>query len=58
MMPISEQMVDEKVESVEQTGADYLISADCGCLMNIGGRIERLGKSARVLHIAEVLNSR
>jgi L-lactate dehydrogenase complex protein LldE len=58
MMPISEQMVDEKVASVRKTGADYLISADCGCLMNIGGRMERLGESAKVLHIAEVLNSR
>lgn len=58
MMPISEQMVDEKVDSVAQTGADYLISADCGCLMNIGGRIERLGKPIKVLHIAEVLNNR
>ena len=44
MTPISEQMVDEKVDSVMETGADYLIGADCGCLLNIGGRIERLGK--------------
>ncbi|MFJ7975785.1 (Fe-S)-binding protein [Peribacillus sp. NPDC096379] len=58
MMPISEQMVDEKVNSIEKTDADYLIGADCGCLMNIGGRIERLGKPVQVLHIAEVLNSR
>ncbi|WP_028399389.1 (Fe-S)-binding protein [Ectobacillus panaciterrae] len=58
MMPISEQMVDEKVNSVMQTGADYLIGADCGCLMNIGGRMERLDKNVRVLHIAQVLNSR
>ena len=40
-----------------ETGADYLIGADCGCLLNIGGRIERLGK-VKVMHIAEVLNSR
>lgn len=58
MTPISEQMVDEKVESVMQTGADYLISADCGCLLNIGGRLERLGKNVKVMHIAEVLNRR
>ena len=44
MTPISEQMVDEKVDSVMETGADYLIGADCGCLLNIGGRIERLEK--------------
>ncbi len=58
MGQISEQMVDEKVASVEQTGADYLIGADCGCLMNIGGRAERVGKSVKVMHIAEVLNSK
>jgi L-lactate dehydrogenase complex protein LldE len=58
MGQISEQMVDEKVQHVEETGADYLIGADAACLMNIGGRMERLGKKMKVLHIAEVLNSR
>lgn len=56
MMPISEQMVDEKVQHIVETGADYLIGADEGCLMNIRGRVERVGKSIQVLHIAEVLN--
>jgi L-lactate dehydrogenase complex protein LldE len=58
MGQISEQMVDEKVLHVQETGADYLIGADAGCMMNIGGRIERTGKPIKVLHIAEVLNSR
>lgn len=58
MTAISEQMVDEKVQSVEETGADILIGADCGCLMNIGGRIDRQGKPIKVMHIASVLNSR
>jgi len=58
MGPISEQMVDEKIRHIEETEADYLIGADCGCLMNIGGRIERKGKPIQVMHIAEVLNSR
>jgi len=58
MAQISEQMVDEKVMHVEETGAQYLIGADAACLMNIGGRIERQGKPIKVLHIAEVLNSR
>jgi len=43
---------------VEETDAEYLIGADAGCLMNIGGRIDRKGKPIKVLHIAEVLNSR
>lgn len=57
MAQISEQMVDEKVQCVEDTGADILIGADAGCLMNIGGRIDRKGKPVKVMHIAEVLNS-
>jgi L-lactate dehydrogenase complex protein LldE len=57
MSPISEQMVDEKIKHIEETGAEVLIGADCGCLMNIGGRIARKGKPIKVMHIAEVLNS-
>ncbi len=58
MVPISEQMVNEKIEHIEETEAEVLIGADCGCLMNIGGRIERQGKPIKVMHIAQVLNSR
>ncbi|AZV55009.1 Fe-S oxidoreductase [Bacillus pumilus] len=58
MTSISEQMVDEKVQSIEETGAEYIIGADCGCLLNIGGRLNRLDKPIQVMHIAEVLNSR
>lgn len=58
MAQISEQMVDEKVRHIEEAEADYLIGADAGCLINIGGRMERKGKLIKVLHIAEVLNSR
>lgn len=58
MGKISEQMVDEKVSSVQQTGVHYLIGADGGCLLNIGGRIERQRLEIKTMHIAEVLNSR
>ncbi|MFA9557168.1 (Fe-S)-binding protein [Evansella sp. AB-rgal1] len=58
MMPISEQMVDEKVQHIEETKAEVLIGADLGCLMNIGGRIDRKGKPIKVMHIADVLNSK
>ncbi|MGG3642745.1 (Fe-S)-binding protein [Bacillus gobiensis] len=58
MAEISEQMVDEKVNHIDETKAEVLIGADCGCLMNIGGRINRKEKEIQVMHIAEVLNSR
>ncbi|MFC9597950.1 (Fe-S)-binding protein [Peribacillus butanolivorans] len=57
MGDISGQMVEEKVCNIEDTGADFLIGGDAGCLMNIGGRIQRKGQPIKVLHIAEVLNS-
>ena len=58
MGPISEQMVDEKVNHIHESQADFLIGADCGCLMNIKGRIDRKQQQVKVMHIAEVLNSR
>ncbi len=58
MAPISEEMVDEKVEHIIETDAQYIVGADAGCLMNIGGRINRRGVPVEVKHIAEVLNER
>lgn len=58
MPSISEQMVDEKVAHIEETNADILVGADNACLMNIGGRIERNNVPVKVMHIAEILNSR
>ncbi|QKS69725.1 (Fe-S)-binding protein [Paenalkalicoccus suaedae] len=58
MGQISEQMVDEKVEHIKETKASILIGADCGCLMNIGGRMERKEEPVKAMHIAQVLNSR
>lgn len=57
MTPISKEMVEAKTKHIEETGAEVLIGSDCGCLMNIGGRISRKGLPIRVKHIAEVLNS-
>lgn len=58
MAEISEQMADEKVRHIEEAGAKLLIGADSGCLMNIKGRMDRLGKPIEVKHIAQVLNHR
>lgn len=54
---ISEMMVTEKTNDILSTGAEILISADLGCLMNIGGKLNREGKKIRVMHIAEILNT-
>ncbi len=52
---ISGRMVADKVEDVLATGADTLLAGDLGCLMNMAGKLERMGKDVKVRHVAEVL---
>lgn len=52
---ISTAMVNDKVNCILQTGAQAVVSTDAGCLMNIGGRLNRLGHKLEVLHLAELL---
>lgn len=52
---ISVKMVTDKTANVEATGADVLLGGDLGCLLNMAGRLRRLGKTTRVFHTAEVL---
>lgn len=52
---ISIKMVSDKVGNIEMSGADTLLGGDLGCLLNIAGRLRRLGKNTRVFHVAEVL---
>ncbi len=55
---ISGAMVDDKMSCILSTDADVLVSTDTGCLMNIGGRLHREGKTIEVLHLAELLDRR
>lgn len=52
---ISTKIVDEKVDSIEASGADVLLGGDLGCLMNTAGRLQRRGSTVQVRHLAEVL---
>lgn len=52
---ISERMVSDKVENICATDADTVLGGDLGCLMNIAGRLKRLGKPVKAYHVAEVL---
>lgn len=54
---ISGLMVEEKVEHVVGTEAEYLAGGDMACLMNIGGRLSREGRKVKVIHLAEILNT-
>jgi L-lactate dehydrogenase complex protein LldE len=52
---ISGAMVKDKTDSLRATGAQQVISQDCGCLMNIGGAFEKQGNGPATKHIAEFL---
>ncbi len=52
---ISEKIVDAKVDDLIASGADTLVSTDLGCLLNIAGRLSRIGSDIKVFHIADVL---
>jgi L-lactate dehydrogenase complex protein LldE len=52
---ISNAIVTRKAEAVAATGADTLLAGDLGCLMNIAGKLQRLGRQVHARHVAEVL---
>ncbi len=52
---IAGAMVQDKTDSLRATGAQQVISQDCGCLMNIGGALEKQGNGPTTRHIAEFL---
>src|SRR5438093_5296228 len=52
---ISGAMVCDKAAFIEKSGADAVVATDAGCLMNIAGRLRRMGSRVRALHLAQVL---
>jgi len=52
---ISGGMVRTKIDAIEKTGADTVISIDSSCLMQIQGALSRAGSKIRTMHLAEVL---
>lgn len=52
---VSVAMADSKIADAEAAGIDVLVSADPGCLLQLGGRMSRAGSSVRVAHVATVL---
>ncbi len=60
---ISGAMVKDKTDALRETGAERVISQDCGCLMNIGGAFAKqeadgAGTAPPTQHIAEFLMER
>lgn len=53
---ISARLADNKCQAIAATGADAVVLGDLGCMLNIEGRLRRIGDTTtKVLHVAEVL---
>jgi L-lactate dehydrogenase complex protein LldE len=50
-------MVSDKVKNIIDSGADTVVGCDMGCLMNIQGKLSRMGSDIKVMHIAQILAS-
>jgi L-lactate dehydrogenase complex protein LldE len=52
---ISDKMVGDKAADIAATGAEAVLAGDLGCLLNIAGKLSRLGLPVEARHVAEVL---
>ena len=52
---IANKMADDRLRAIENSGADYLLGGDLGCLCHLAGKMRRAGSNVRVRHVAEVL---
>jgi L-lactate dehydrogenase complex protein LldE len=52
---ISDKMVGDKAAEIAASGAEAVLAGDLGCLLNIAGKLARLGIQVEARHVAEVL---
>jgi L-lactate dehydrogenase complex protein LldE len=55
---LSTAMMEDKLANIQASGAKYLIAADSGCLMNIGGGATRRNLPVQAMHLIELLACR
>ena len=53
---MSRRLVEHKVESVKATGAEIVVTANPGCMMQLESGLRRAGSSVRVAHVVEILD--
>ena len=55
---VSGGMARTKIQSIQKTGADVVVSIDSSCLMQLQGALHRAKLPVRTMHLAELLASR
>ncbi|HMG36070.1 MAG TPA: (Fe-S)-binding protein [Blastocatellia bacterium] len=54
---ISGSILEDKLDTVKRSGAQFVVATDMGCLMHMGGGLNRQHSRVRTMHIAEILSS-
>ena len=52
---VSQAMMNQKVQNIQNSGVEYITACDAGCLMNIAGGLHKEGSSIRALHLIDIL---
>ena len=52
---ISDAMVKQKIRDIENSGAEYVVTGDGGCLLNIKGTMQRQKVGVKVVHLYDFL---
>jgi len=52
---VSCAMLDEKIEAAETAKANWMVAADAGCMLQIGGGLSKRDSKIHLLHLAQAL---
>jgi len=52
---VSRSMMQNKVHNIMASGAEFVVVAEPGCIMNIAGGLRKAGSQIRALHLIQVL---
>ena len=55
MPEISGAMLKKKIDHIEATTADWIITGDSGCIAQMNGGLSRAGLQPKVMHIAQLV---
>ena len=53
---LADELRDRKVDAILATGAEAVVSANPGCMLQVRSGLEERGRDIPVLHLVEVLD--
>jgi glycolate oxidase iron-sulfur subunit len=53
---MSMALLEKKMQAINATGADRIVTANPGCMLQLRAGVQRHGRGQRVSHVVEVLD--